>query len=107
MEEEIKEAEIEEQEKKSRFGKIKWINMELAFFLILGFLLGIAIKTEAAKRVTVGFDDYKISSLKQGYDFGKIQKDLAAQSASNASGGDANNSNGGVNSDNSNQAEGN
>jgi len=49
---------------------------EMALFLILGILVGIAIKAEASKRVTIGFNDYKIVSLKQGYDFSEIQKNL-------------------------------
>jgi len=50
---------------------------EMALFLVLGFLVGVAVKTEAAKRVTIGFNDYKVVSLKQGYSFSEIQKNLA------------------------------
>ena len=50
---------------------------EMALFLVLGFLVGVAVKTEAAKRVTIGFNDYKIVSLKQDYSFSEIQKNLA------------------------------
>jgi len=49
----------------------------MALFLILGFLVGVAVKTEAAKRVTIGFNDYKIVSLKQGYNFSEMRKNLA------------------------------
>lgn len=56
----------------------KKINLyiELALFLILGFLIGTVIKIEAVKKVTMGFSDYSASSLKQGYDFVQIQKNL-------------------------------
>ncbi|MCX6765929.1 MAG: hypothetical protein NT136_03145 [Candidatus Moranbacteria bacterium] len=59
--------------------KKKDLYFELALFLILGFLLGVVIKTEAIKRITVGFYDYKISSLRQSYDISQIQKNLAAE----------------------------
>jgi|WetSurMetagenome_2_1015567.scaffolds.fasta_scaffold1636038_1 hypothetical protein len=75
LKENFKEAEIEKKSKPRR------ISTEIIFFLILGFLLGIAIKTEAVKRITIGHDDYRIDSLKQGYDFVQIQKDLSEQSA--------------------------
>lgn len=90
------EIENEVEKKPSRF---KNINVELVFFLILGFLLGIVIKTEAVKRVTVGFDDYKISSLKQGYDFNQLQQNLEQQNANSIDNG-ASNSNNTANSDN-------
>lgn len=50
---------------------------EMALFLVLGFLLGVVVKTEAAKRVTIGFNDYKVVSLTQDYNFSEIQKNLA------------------------------
>jgi hypothetical protein len=71
---------------------------ELALFLILGFLLGVVIKSEAVKRVTIGFDDGAIPSVRQAYDFEKIEQDIAAASekaqsqASPASGEDSNQS---------------
>jgi len=49
---------------------------ELALFLILGILLGITIKTEAVKRITIGFSDYKIIEGKQGYNFQELEKNL-------------------------------
>jgi hypothetical protein len=66
----------------------KKINLyvELALFLILGFLVGAVVKTESAKRLTMGFSDYQAPTLKQGYDFVQIQKDLEA---SQNSGNDA------------------
>lgn len=56
--------------------------LELALFLILGFLLGVVIKTEASKRVTVGFNDNQISSKAQYYDINKIQEDLLKENES-------------------------
>jgi hypothetical protein len=56
------------------------IKVEFILILILGFLLGVAIKTEAAKRITIGFSDYKVENLKQDYDIEKIQNELIEKS---------------------------
>lgn len=47
----------------------KTINFLLIF--ILGFLVGVAVKTEAKKRVTIGYNDYLISQMKQDFDLTK------------------------------------
>lgn len=73
--EEIKIAEVEIEDNNPK-KKIDF-RFELALFLILGFLLGVVIKTEAVKRVTIGFNDGEIESVRQGYDFEKIKADLA------------------------------
>lgn len=60
--------------------KKKWIPdfyVELALFLILGVLVGIAVKTEAVKSITIGFDDYRMKIETQDYDINKMQIDLA------------------------------
>jgi len=44
----------------------KSINFLLIF--ILGFLVGVAVKTEAKKRITIGYNDYQVSGMKQGFD---------------------------------------
>jgi hypothetical protein len=76
--EEIKttEAEIETKDPKKKMD----FRFELALFLILGFLLGVVIKSEAVKRVTIGFNDGAIASIRQGYDFEKAKADLAKAS---------------------------
>ncbi len=60
-----------EDSKKSGIAK-----KEIIFLLVLGFLVGAVIKTEAAKRITIGFEDYKAKNFEQAYDFEKIQKEL-------------------------------
>lgn len=57
----------------------KNLYLEYALFLILGFLLGIVIKTEAGKRITIGFNDYQAESKQEAYDLNKLQKDLMDQ----------------------------
>ena len=50
--------------------------VELVLFLILGILIGIALKTEAVKRITIGYDDYKMKIMKSDFDINKIEKDI-------------------------------
>jgi hypothetical protein len=53
--------------------------VELALFFILGFLVGVTLKNEAVKTITVGFNDYKIASSKQGFNITAMQKTLLRQ----------------------------
>jgi hypothetical protein len=55
--------------------------IELALFLILGVLLGIAAKTEASKKITIGYNDYQMAIMKNDYNFNKMQADLADKRA--------------------------
>lgn len=53
------------------FLKRKMINektINLLLILILGFLVGVAVKTEFKKRVTIGFGDYLIANTKHDFD---------------------------------------
>jgi len=88
---ETKDAEIIN-EKEVFDPKIKIdFRFELALFLILGFLLGVVIKTEATKRITIGFNDGLVPSVRQAYDFEKINEELAQQSAAAQAASDAQN----------------
>ncbi len=65
----------------------------LAMLFLLGFLIGIALKTEALKKITVGYDDYLMKIKPQSYNINDIQAKLekqmeqsAAQSGGVASG---------------------
>jgi hypothetical protein len=79
---EVKEAEVVVDKGESEYEKKKIdFRFELALFLILGFLLGVVIKTEAVKRITIGFNDGQIMAQKQEYDFDKITKDISDQNA--------------------------
>lgn len=86
---EIKDAEIEqflfepEEDKKEDLDKKKRreVFFEMALFFVLGILLGITIKTEAVKRVTIGFSDYKIFSPSQRYNVQDLKKNLEQQAA--------------------------
>lgn len=49
-------------------GKFKITEKGINFLLIfiLGFLVGVALKSEAQKRATIGFNDYLVPKYKQG-----------------------------------------
>jgi hypothetical protein len=49
---------------------------EMALFLVLGFLLGVTIKTEASKRITIGFNDYQINKSLPNYNVVELKKNL-------------------------------
>lgn len=63
---------VAEDEKKRRTD----IYIEFALIFILGILIGVAVKTEAVKRITIGFDDYKMKISSQDYDINKMQAEL-------------------------------
>jgi hypothetical protein len=68
---------MEDLEKKRK----REVIFELALFLVLGILIGITVKTEAVKRITIGFSDYKIVNGKNAYNIEDIQKNLEQQAA--------------------------
>ncbi len=55
--------------------------IELALFLVLGLLIGIAAKTEAVKRVAIGFDDYKMKIYQSEYNINSMQVEQAKKRA--------------------------
>ncbi|MEI7891258.1 MAG: hypothetical protein WCI36_04825 [bacterium] len=82
-EEEIEKTEVENEEenvpekyeiieKKKRREAI----FELVLFFILGVLLGVTLKTEAVKRITIGFNDYQITKPAESYDVVALKKKL-------------------------------
>jgi len=78
----INEAEVSELKETSEEPKEKLRNkkrdlyIELVLLFILGILLGIALKNEAARRITIGFDDYKMNIMKSDFDINQIEKDI-------------------------------
>jgi len=66
-------------EEKETDKKRSDVLFELVLVFVLGFLLGVTIKTEAAKRVTIGFNDYKVIQQKQAYDFDLIKAEAEAE----------------------------
>ena len=70
------ETEIERVKKKRREAIF-----ELALFFILGVLIGITVKTEAVKKITIGFNDYQIAKPVPSYDVAALKKNLDDQMA--------------------------
>ncbi|HMN19224.1 MAG TPA: hypothetical protein PKA31_01345 [Candidatus Moranbacteria bacterium] len=62
--------------------------VELTLFFILGLLLGFTFKTEAVKRITIGFDDYQISAGRQAYDIEGLERKLSGSAATEQSTGE-------------------
>jgi hypothetical protein len=72
------ETEEVEKEKSAPKGNLKRdFYIELALILVLGFLIGVAVKTEANKRITIGFNDYKMMASSSQYDISALQASLA------------------------------
>ncbi|MDP1833680.1 MAG: hypothetical protein U0944_02980 [Candidatus Moranbacteria bacterium] len=55
--------------------------IEFGLILILGILIGIAVKTEANKRLVIGFDDYRMKLAKQDFNINKLQFEMAKKNA--------------------------
>ncbi|MDP1884235.1 MAG: hypothetical protein Q8L10_02600 [Candidatus Moranbacteria bacterium] len=78
-EEKIKEAETEpaavpadRQAEEERHRKMDGY-IEFGLIFILGILIGIAVKTEANKRITIGFEDYQMKLAKQDFNINQLQ----------------------------------
>jgi hypothetical protein len=103
-------AENAEFKKAKKARRKKWdFCFELVLFFVLGILIGIAAKNEAAKKITIGFDDYKMKTIREDYDISQLQAGLmkkqeaaqaAAQAAQNQDSQNQNNNQGQVPSDN-------
>lgn len=51
--------------------------VEIILMLILGILIGVAVKTEAGKRITIGSDDYKMKFSANAYNLNELEKELS------------------------------
>jgi hypothetical protein len=72
--EEIESEKLQEEDiaKKSKPG----FRSRLVLIFILGLLIGIAVKTEALKKITIGYDDYLMKIRMQSYNINGIQAEL-------------------------------
>jgi hypothetical protein len=63
--------------------------IEIALLFVLGILGGVALKVEAGKFITIGYDDYKMKFSDKQYNINEFQKKidetLAAQEKENSS----------------------
>lgn len=46
----------------------------MAALFVIAIILGAVVKVEAAKYVTIGFNDYRVENQKQEYDFSAMEK---------------------------------
>jgi hypothetical protein len=76
MAEEIKEN-IPETKDNWEKNQKKDFYIEIILMLILGILIGVAAKTEASKRITIGSDDYKMKFSDNAYNLNKLEQELA------------------------------
>lgn len=51
--------------------KINERTINYVLILVLGFLVGVAVKTEAKNRITIGYGDYLVNGMKQDFDLNK------------------------------------
>lgn len=58
--------------------------VEFVLLFILGVLVGVAIKTEAVKKITIGFDDYQMKSASQDFDINNLQVEVVKKSVQEA-----------------------
>lgn len=65
------ETEVERAKKKRREAFF-----ELGLFFVLGILIGVTLKTEAVKKITMGFNDYQIKKPSQSYDITALRKKM-------------------------------
>lgn len=78
---EILEDENEQSQEEIEKKKRNDYRFELVLFFILGFLLGVTLKTEAVKRITIGFDDYQVSKAEQAYNFEQLKQNVLQAAA--------------------------
>ncbi|MEI6588233.1 MAG: hypothetical protein WCO05_04795 [Candidatus Moraniibacteriota bacterium] len=70
----------DEIEKEAHAKKAKSeLRSRLILTLILGFLVGIAFKAEALKKITIGYDDYLMRIKSQSFNINEIQTKLQKQ----------------------------
>ena len=62
-------------------GKVDFF-IEIALIFVLGILIGIAVKTEAVKRITMGYNDYQIKIANDRYSISQLEKDLISKQGS-------------------------
>ncbi|EKE20913.1 MAG: hypothetical protein ACD_7C00429G0003 [uncultured bacterium] len=60
--------------------KSKNYHTEIILIFIIGLLLGIMVKAESLKKVSIGFSDYKLKGGAQEYNLDEIEKKMIEES---------------------------
>ena len=89
----IRDAEVEEIKEQTilpkKNSKLDFY-VELGLILVLGTLVGFAVKTEADKRITIGFNDYKMKIASGQYDINALQAGLLNKKSDSSTSQDPN-----------------
>lgn len=82
LEEQKGQAEIEQKEegKKKRFSK--HIDTRMIALFVIGILVGITLKTQAVKSITMGYDDYRLENTKSDFVLTKSEDEEEAEEPS-------------------------
>ncbi len=77
-----------EDEMQTKVERNRKMDMYIEFVLIfiLGILIGIAVKTEANKKITIGFDDYQMKLYRPDFNIDQLQADTEKKDAQNQGG---------------------
>ncbi|HBI17416.1 MAG: hypothetical protein UR60_C0016G0018 [Candidatus Moranbacteria bacterium GW2011_GWF2_34_56] len=76
----IQDAQIVDEPGNANVKKGKKYHTEIILIFIIGLLLGIMIKAESLKKVSIGFSDYRVTGGSQGYDLNEIEKKMIEES---------------------------
>ncbi len=60
------------------------LKIELISFFVLGILLGITLKSEAVKKITIGYNDYKVKTAIDDYNVSQLKADMIEQAQKEA-----------------------
>lgn len=76
----IQDAQIIDEPGNVKVKEGKNYHTEIILIFIIGLLLGIMIKAESLKRVSIGFSDYRVTGGSQGYNLDEIEKKMIEES---------------------------
>lgn len=75
-------SEVTEVDDKSKNKKN--YHTEIILIFVIGLLLGIMLKAESLKKISIGFSDYKVTGGAQEYKLDEIEKELMEKAEADA-----------------------
>jgi|GEM_PF-5949918 len=76
MEENYKEG---EEQSVWRSFMAKYTRKEFVILLVIGVIVGVAVKANASSQITMGYDDYLVVKNKQSFDYTQMAQTLAEE----------------------------
>jgi len=70
----IQDAEVSQVDQEKNIKKS--YRTEIFFIFVIGLLIGIMVKAESVKKISIGFNDYKVVAKTQEYNIEAIEKSL-------------------------------